>query len=43
MSKIYETGRKVDDNFKKNMKVIFDDYLQKWNYKVVPQTVKSGI
>jgi len=39
----YETGRKLDANFKKNMKVQFDDYLPKWNYKVVPQTSKSDI
>lgn len=33
----YEIGRKIDDNFKENMKIIFDDKLSKWNYKVVPE------
>ncbi len=23
-------------DFKKNMKIVFDDYLGKWNYKVIP-------
>jgi len=33
----YETGRKIADDFKENMKLIFDENLPKWNYKVVPQ------
>jgi len=33
----FETGRKLETNYKKNMKILFDDYLPKWNYKVVPQ------
>jgi hypothetical protein len=35
--KIYETGRKVCETFKENMKIVFDDYLGKWNYKVIPK------
>jgi len=35
-NKIYETARKVSENFKENMKIVFDDYLGKWNYKVIP-------
>ncbi len=34
---VYETGRKVPDNFKKTMKIIFDEQLGKWNYRAVPQ------
>jgi len=34
--KIYETGRKVAKGFKETMKIIFDDYLPKWNYRAVP-------
>jgi len=36
--KIYQTGRKVVDGFKKNMKIIFDDFLGKWNYTAVRQS-----
>lgn len=33
----YETGRKVADNFKETMTILFDDLLPKWNYRAVPQ------
>ena len=36
LDKIYETGRKVANGFKETMKIIFDEYLPKWNYRVVP-------
>lgn len=36
IDKIYKTGRKATEAFKKNMPIIFDDYLGKWNYTVVP-------
>ena len=36
IDKVYQTGRKVNDDFKKNMKIIFDDYLPNWNYRAVP-------
>ena len=35
--KIYETGKKVADGFKENMKIIFDETLPKWNYRATPQ------
>jgi len=35
-AQIYETGRKVAKGFKETMKIIFDDYLPKWNYRAVP-------
>ena len=34
---IYETGRKAAEEFKRNMPILFDDLLPKWNYRVVPQ------
>ena len=37
IDKLYEAGRKVADEFKKNMPVVFDAVLPKWNYCVVPQ------
>lgn len=37
MRKMYETGKKVSEEFKRNMKVLFDYFLPEWNYTVVPQ------
>ena len=34
---VYETGRKVTEEYKQNMEIVFDDYLPKWNYTAVPQ------
>ena len=36
IDKVYETGRKVADDFKETMKIIFDDFLPQWNYTAVP-------
>ena len=36
LDKIYKTGRKVAEGFKETMKIIFDEYLPKWNYRAVP-------
>jgi hypothetical protein len=35
--KVYKTGRKAQEDFKKNMPLVVDDYLGKWNYQAVPQ------
>jgi hypothetical protein len=35
--RVYETGRKVADNFKGTMTILFDDLLPKWNYVALPQ------
>jgi len=37
IDQIYETGRKAAEEFKRNMPILFDDLLPKWNYRVVPQ------
>ena len=37
MRRVYEIGRKVTEEFKDNMTILFDDLLPKWNYRVVPQ------
>jgi hypothetical protein len=34
---VYKTGRKVCENFKMNMPLLFDSLLPKWNYRAVPQ------
>lgn len=36
IDKVYQTGRKVATDFKKNMTIKFDEFLSKWNYTVVP-------
>jgi hypothetical protein len=35
---VYTTGRKVTEAFKQSMKIVFDDYLPKWNYTAQPQS-----
>lgn len=35
--RVYETGRKIVDNFKETMTLLFDDMLPRWNYRAVPQ------
>lgn len=37
LDKVYETGRKYAEGFKENMKILFDKFLPKWNYRAVPQ------
>lgn len=40
MDHVYQTGRKVADDFKANMRIVFDAVLPRWNYRVLPfQTV----
>jgi hypothetical protein len=36
IDKVYQTGRKVADEFINNMPIVFDDYLPQWNYTAVP-------
>lgn len=34
--KIYQIGRQVLDDFKRNMPIVFDDFLPQWNYTALP-------
>ena len=36
--KIYQTGRKVADDYPDTMRIVFDDYLGQWNYRAIPST-----
>jgi hypothetical protein len=36
IDKVYQTGRKYAEGFKEDMKILFDEILPKWNYRVVP-------
>jgi hypothetical protein len=38
LDKVYQTGRKYAEGFKKTMKILFDEHLPKWNYRAVPAT-----
>lgn len=43
IDKIFRTGRKYAQDFKKNTPIQFDDFLPKWNYTAVPQiNLKNG-
>lgn len=37
IKRAYEKGRKVAEDFKQTMPLIFDSFLPRWNYKAVPQ------
>ena len=33
---VYQTGRKVAENFKAEMRIVFDELLPQWNYRAIP-------
>ncbi len=37
LDQVYQTGRKVTEEFKQTMEIVFDDYLPQWNYTAKPQ------
>lgn len=39
IDKVYQTGRKVAADFKDNMRIVFDEFLPKWNYCAVPASI----
>ena len=47
IEKTFEIGRKVASDFKKNMRIQFDEFLPQWNYvaipkkSIVPEVIKS--
>ena len=38
INKVYETGRKVVEGFKKTMRILFDNVLPRFNYRAIPTT-----
>ena len=38
LDKTYQTGKKVSQQFKETMPIIFDEVLPQWNYRAVPQS-----
>ena len=45
LDRVYETGRKVAAHFKEQMRVVFDDKLPQWNYRIppAPNTIPSPV
>jgi Rhodopirellula transposase DDE domain len=39
LEKVYTTGLKCATGFKKTMKIVFDSFLPKWNYRALPENV----
>jgi hypothetical protein len=39
LEKVYQTGLKCTAGFKKNMKIVFDEVMPKWNYRALPEPV----
>lgn len=42
LDKVYETGRKIGAGVKEQMRIIFDDELPQWNYRLLPQDAATG-
>jgi hypothetical protein len=38
LEKVYRTGRTYAEGYKESMKIMFDEYLPRWNYRVVPSS-----
>jgi len=36
IDRAYDIGRKCAKGFRENMKIVFDDFLPKWNYRAIP-------
>ena len=36
IEKVYQTKRKVAEDFKLNMRIVFDTVLPRWNYRAIP-------
>ena len=34
---VYATGKKVAADFLETMRILFDDFLPRWNYRAIPQ------
>jgi len=34
---VYQTGRKIADDFKANRRIVFDEVLPQWNYRALPK------
>ena len=39
LDKVYETGRRVADDFKRKTTIVHDSFLPQWNYRAIPATL----
>jgi hypothetical protein len=37
LTRVYDTGKKCSADFIENKKIIFDEYLPRWNYRAIPE------
>ena len=42
LDKLYQTGRKVADDFKQLMTIVHDSVLPQWNYRAIPSISQNG-
>lgn len=42
LDKVYETGRRVANDVKERIRVVFDEELPRWNYRILPNEVMVG-
>jgi len=42
IDKVYQTGRKITKGFKKTMRIVFDEFLPRWNYCAIPLSQMNG-
>jgi len=42
IDKVYHIGRKVAVDFKETMRIVFDDFLPRWNYRAIPLSQANG-
>lgn len=42
LDKEYPRGRKVADEVRQSLNVVHDDFLPRWNYRVLPRALKQG-
>jgi hypothetical protein len=42
LDKLYQTGRKVTDEFKQQMTIVPDAFLPQWNYRAIPAIARNG-
>ena len=43
IDEVYQTGRKVAADFKEKMRIVFDGFLPRWNYRAIPLAQANGI
>ena len=42
LDKVYQTGRQLAAHVKEQIRVVYDDFLGKWNYRILPRAPELG-